>query len=187
MKVICPQNIVNEYPYQGIGVKIGDPFAATFKLYATSWLAFSVDAGFGAHGLYKSQYSEFFDNFPQGDTTTYFNHKVNRDTYMAVKASYYRKAPKMFKGFEYYISLGWQFRYVSIQYGYNAELSPTGTIFGSFTRQIDYMGPDVGIGIEYSYFDLPVSAFFELNGMYSIMTDYEFFKVQGGVGLRYIF
>lgn len=188
MKVICPANVINEFPYQGIGVKIGDPFAATYKLYATPWLAVSVDAGFGTYGLYQNQYADFFNNFPQADTVTYFNHRVKNDTYIAFKLSFYNEVPKfLLKNFDYYISLGWQFRYATIQYGFNTNINPTETIFGSFTGQVDYMGPEIGLGIEYSYFDLPIAAFFELNGMYNIMTSPEFFKLQGGVGLRYIF
>ena len=33
MSIICPIFIVNEYPYQGIGFKIGDPFAISYKFY----------------------------------------------------------------------------------------------------------------------------------------------------------
>lgn len=187
MKQICPGFVPNEFPYQGIGIKIGDPFAVTYKLYVSSHLAVGIDAGLGAHGLYKERYGSLFNNFPESDTIEYFNHTVDKDTYVAARVSYYNQAPAFLKGIDYYVSFGWQFRYVNITYGYNEEIGLSETIFGTFSKQIDYMGPEFGIGVEYSYFDLPLSAFFELYGMYDIINKPEYFKIQGGVGLRYIF
>ncbi len=187
MAVICPIFIPSEYPYQGIGFKAGDPFAITYKLYLTEWFAFSIDGGLGAYGLYKDRYADLFNTFPESDTLEYFNHQVEKDTYIAVKVSFYNEGPPFLNGLDYYISLGWQFRYVDIIYGYNQELSQSASIFGSFVKQIDYSGPEVGIGLEYSYFNIPVSAFMEINWMYDIIHQPGFLKFQGGIGMRYVF
>lgn len=187
MTVICPIFVPSEYPYQGIGIKLGDPFALTYKLYATKWLAFSVDGGIAAFGLYKDRYADLFYTLPEADTLTYFNHEVKRDTHISAKISLYNEGPKFMKGLDYYLSLGWQMRYVDILYGFNDEVSVSENLFGSFQKNMDYMGPEVGIGVEYSYFNIPVSAFLEVNWMYDIMHQPGYLKFQGGIGLRYVF
>lgn len=187
MAVICPIFIPSEYPYQGIGFKAGDPFALTYKLYATKWLAFSIDGGIGAYGLYKKEYAELFNTLPESDTLEYFNHQVDKDTYVAAKVSFYGEGPRFLRGLDYYVSIGWQFRYVDILYGYNEEISQTETLFGSFNKQLDYNGPEVGFGLEFAYFEIPVSAFMEINWMYNIVHNPGFLKFQGGIGMRYVF
>jgi hypothetical protein len=187
MAVICPIFVPSEYPYQGIGFKAGDPFAITYKLYATKWLAFSIDGGIAAYGLYKSRYEELFNSFPESDTLTYVNQQVEKDTHVSAKVSFYGEGPKFLKGLDYYVSLGWQFRYVDILYGFDQEVSNTESVFGSFTKQLDYYGPEVGLGIEYSYFNLPMSAFMEGIWMYDIVNEPAFIKFQLGIGIRYVF
>jgi hypothetical protein len=187
MAVICPVSEYSEYPYQGIGIKLGDPFVITYKLYATKWLAFSIDGGLAASGLYKNRYADLFNNYPGTDTLTYVNHDVEKDIHFSAKVSIYNSAPKFLKGIDYYLSLGWQFRYVDILYGYVDEISPGNNIFGTRTEQPDYMGPEIGLGIEYSYFELPITAFVEATWMYDIVNLPEYGKFQGGVGIRYLF
>jgi len=187
MAVICPIFIPSEYPYQGIGFKAGDPFALTYKLYLVEWFTFSIDGGVAAYGLYKDRYEDLFNTLPEADTLTYFNHAVQKDTHFSAKISFYGDGPKFFKGMDYYVSLGWQLRYVDILYGYDDEITVTQTVFGSFTKQLDYHGPEVGVGLEYAYFDMPISAFLEVTWMYDIVNQPNFIIFQGGIGLRYVF
>ena len=147
--VICPTFVASEYPYQGIGIKVGDPFALTYKLYATEWLAFSIDGGIAAAGLYKKRYTELFYTLPEADTLTYVNQDVEQDTHISAKVSIYNPGPDFLKGLDYYISLGWQFRYLRVLYGYNETISVSEEKFGTMTKTLDYSGPEVGIGIEY--------------------------------------
>ena len=186
--VICPTFVASEYPYQGIGIKLGDPFALTYKLYATEMFAVSIDGGLSAHGLYKQRYTDLFSTIPGSDTLSYINHEVKQDTHLSAKLSIYNFGPKISDKLDYYVSLGWQFRYVRILYGYNETVSLTEEKFGTSTHTLDYNGPEVGLGVEYSYFSLPLSAFVEINGMYDMThPDPTSIRLQGGIGLRYIF
>ncbi|MFN7602231.1 MAG: hypothetical protein ACK5R0_12635, partial [Bacteroidota bacterium] len=54
--IMCPIFEESKYPYQGIGFKVGDPFAFTYKFYPTKHWAFAVDAGKAASGLYNKYY-----------------------------------------------------------------------------------------------------------------------------------
>ena len=186
--VICPTFVASEYPYQGIGIKMGDPFALTYKLYATETFAVSIDYGLAAHGLYKQRYTDLFTTIPGSDTISYVNHEVKQDTHLSAKLSIYNFGPKISDKLDYYITLGWQFRYVQILYGFNETVSVTEELYRTRTETLDYNGPEAGLGVEYSYFSIPLSAFVEVNWMYD-MTHPEPMSIrfQGGVGLRYIF
>ncbi|MCB0494862.1 MAG: hypothetical protein KDC79_01885 [Cyclobacteriaceae bacterium] len=187
MAVICPVFHPSEYPYQGIGFRAGDPFALTYKLYATPWISFSIDGGIAAYGLYKDRYKELYLNSPGADTLVYFNHQVEKDLFFSGKVSFYHEGPKFLKGLDIYAGFGWQLRYAQVLYGYNHELNPQVTEFGTTTVQYDYMGPEFHIGLEYAYFDLPISAFIETNVFYDVIQSPQFVKFQGGIGLRFVF
>lgn len=187
MAVICPVFQPSEYPYQGIGFRAGDPFAITYKLYATKWLAFSIDGGIAAYGLYKDRYKELYVNSPQGDSLTYLNHQVQKDVVFSGKVSFYHEGPEFMKGLDIYAGFGWQMRFAEILYGHNEDLGNGINEFGTSTAQYDYMGPEVHLGLEYAYFDLPISAFLEGNVFYDITYQPTFIKFQFGIGIRYVF
>ena len=187
MAVICPVFQPSEYPYQGIGFRAGDPFAVTYKLYATKWLAFSIDGGIAAYGLYKDRYKELYVNSPQADSLTYLNHQVLKDVVFSGKVSFYQEGPKFMKGLDIYAGFGWQMRFAEILYGHNEDLGNGIDEFGTSTAQYDYMGPEVHLGLEYAYFDLPISAFLEGNVFYDITNQPTFIKFQFGIGIRYVF
>lgn len=186
--VICPTFVPSEYPYQGIGIKMGDPFAITYKLYATEVFAISIDGGIAAHGLYNKRYQDLFNTLPDIDSLTYITHEVLQDTHLSAKFSIYNFGPEISDKLDYYISLGWQWRYVRIEYGYNETQNVTETQYFTSTETLDYNGPEAGLGFEYSYFDLPLSAFVEATVMYDMTyNDPAYFRFQGGIGIRYIF
>jgi hypothetical protein len=186
--VICPTFIPSEYPYQGIGIKIGDPFVITYKLYATEMFALSIDGGLAAHGLYKKRYTDLFNTLPNVDSLTYINHEVKQDTHLSAKLSIYNFGPKIAEKLDYYVTLGWQFRYVQILYGYNESVGIIEEEYKTTTETLDYNGPEAGFGVEYAYFDLPLSAFIEVNWMYDMThPDPMSIRFQGGIGIRYIF
>ncbi len=187
MAVICPIFHPSEYPYQGIGFRAGDPFALTYKLYATKWLAFSIDGGIAAYGLYKDRYKQLYENSPGADSLVYLNHQVKKDMFFSGKVSFYQEGPAFLKGLDIYAGFGWQMRFAEVLYGYNKDIGNGVDEFASTTKQWDYMGPEVHLGLEYSYFELPISAFLEGNFFYDIALEPSFIKFQFGIGIRYVF
>ena len=59
--------------------------------------------------------------------------------------------------------------------------------FASLTRTRSTMGPEVVLGVEYAYFNIPVSAFMEVEYFVDVQADPGWHRFQGGVGLRYVF
>lgn len=184
-KVVCPIFEDTGFPYHGIGIKVGDPFALTYKYYANKHFAVAADVGRSASGLYSQYYTELFHDF-QPETSDYYSHKVNADWVGEVKFLYQMGIEKISPGLQFYAGLGWEVRNLKIRYDYFADEDGLSKNF-----QQEYVRLTQGVqgivGIEYSYFSLPISAFMELEYYYDVVKDPGFTKIQGGAGLRYVF
>lgn len=195
-KVICPIFEESGYPYQGFGVKVGDPLAFTYKMYASKNFGFAIDFGSAASGLYSKRHREnFADHDFQTDTTEagdisgfrYRSHEVLNEYTIEAKFLYHSKADKLFPGLQSYVGLGVQFRKLAIQYEYVYEYGFGLLERDSFDSEKASLGPVVVGGLEYSYFKLPVSAFIEIEIFNDTINSKGWTRFQGGVGLRYIF
>lgn len=97
------------------------------------------------------------------------------------------KADKISQGLQVYAGVGWEWRNLNIRYDYllNDGILDNKIEFTTVNR-FTY-GVQGTVGIEYSYFKMPISAFMELETYVDLLKDPGFYKIQGGVGLRYIF
>lgn len=194
-RIVCPVFENSRYPYQGIGFKLGDPFAFTYKFYANKHYSFAADFGKAASGLYNKYYREAFnsylpDTLSKDQSITYLTHKALNDWFLETKFLYQWDAEKISKGLQLYAGFGWQWRNTKIEYDYNfndrANNQDDGK-FGKFTVNRFTYGPVVLVGFEYSYFSLPMSAFIEVEMFTDALIDPGYQRFQGGVGLRYVF
>ena len=195
-KVVCPIFEHSKYPYHGIGFKLGDPFALTYKYYGSSKFAVAVDVGRPASSLYNRYYGEKFNEYVVSDTFSTdeafmvpITHKVLSDIVVDAKVLYSVDFEKIAKGLQIYAGLGWEWKRTNLQYDYTYSLGQFNSVdeFGRFKRNRVTMGPQVAVGIEYAYFSLPISAFMELEYFTDIQADPGATRLQGGVGLRYVF
>ena len=194
-KTVCPIFESSKYPYQGLGIKLGDPFAITYKYYFNKTFAIAVDVGKASSGLYNRYFREKFDEYVVRDTfaTTdasieYYTHKVVADLIGEVKLLYHIDASKIAAGLQVYAGAGWEWKHTKLQYDYTYKESVNDPDkFGRFERSRFTMGPQAVIGIEYAHFKIPVSAFMELEYFSDVLADPGWSRVEGGVGLRYIF
>lgn len=187
MAIICPAYQPSEYPYQGIGIKLGDPFAVTYKLYIIRHLALTVDGGYAPKILYQNYHRERFDTYPEYDSVTYSSHNINQDIVVQTRLLYHRQVSKRIEGFDWYIGIGWQWRFTEVEYEYITEPVPDEPEIGYEYKDASTFGPEATLGLEYSYFDLPIAAFLELNFFHGMDTRRPMRKLMGGIGLRYIF
>ena len=196
-KTLCPIFETSRYPYQGIGIKLGDPFAITYKYYFNDKFAVAADIGKASSGLYNRYFREKFDEYVVTDTFStsdasieYYTHKVMSDLIGELKLLYSFDASKIAPGLQVYVGAGWEVKNTKLQYDYTYVDSPNGDDpdqFGRFERTRFTMGPQAVAGIEFANFKIPVSAFMELEYFYDVLADPGWSRVEGGVGLRYIF
>ena len=194
-RIMCPLLEGGRYPYQSFGLKLGDPFALSYKFYADKHFAIAVDVGKAASGLYNNYYRDAFntylpDTLKKEQSIQYLAHKALSDWFVETKFLYQWDAEKISKGLQFYAGLGWQWRNTKLQYDYSftdLSISPSDGKFGKFTQQRSTHGPVVVVGFEYSYFSLPISSFIEIEVYTDALIDPGYQRFQGGVGLRYVF
>ncbi|MGC4022724.1 MAG: hypothetical protein QM734_12645 [Cyclobacteriaceae bacterium] len=185
-RIVCPIFNESQYPYQGIGVKLGDPMAISYKLYPSRHWAFAADVGRTSSGLYDSYYKGAYKNYAPSDSASYLTHKVNSDWFIETKFLYQWNVDKISNGLMLYSGIGWQWRNTSIQYNYQYPQTSS-THYGSVAKNRFTYGPVVVLGFEYAYFTWPVSAFIEVELFTDELADPGYHRFQGGVGLRYVF
>jgi hypothetical protein len=193
-KIICPIFENSKYPYQGIGVKLGDPFAITYKFYTSEKFGVAIDFGKTASGLYNHYFRGKFTQYAASDTFSsneaslqYLSHKVKSDLVGEVKFLYHINAKKISPGLQAYLGAGWEWKNTRLQYDYLYDNGLSENEFGRFKRNRLTMGPQLVIGIEYAYFQIPVCAFIEMEYFTDIQADPGWQRFEGGIGLRYIF
>jgi hypothetical protein len=189
-KIICPVFEKSQYPYHGLGFKLGDPFALTYKYFPNQRFSFGVDVGKASSGLYNRYFRQKFeeyraialDTISDNSSLSYSFHRLKRDFVFEAKVLYHIKGDKISPGLQVYFGGGWELKKSNIQYDffYNDE-------FRNIERKRFTMGPQIVAGIEYAYFQLPISAFMEVEFFSDIQADPGWQRFEGGVGLRYIF
>lgn len=188
---ICPIFYSSEYPYQGIGLKIGDPLAITYKFYATPKWAFGIDAGKASSGLYSQLHRDRFNSVPVPIDTSfiYVSHEVLNQNMFSAKVFYYKEGPKAIKGLDLYLGAGFQMQFVDIKYDYIAvqETPPETRETQQITLGFQPMGLELTGGLEYSYFSLPITVFAEIGLFLGVDDVQQWKKFQGGMGIRYVF
>jgi len=193
--IVCPIFNDKRYPYQGIGIKLGDPFALTYKFYASRKLAFSIDAGKTASGLYSEYYRNAFmdympDSLMASESIQLLSHDVISNILLEGKFLYQWDAEKISRGLQVYTGVGWQWRSANIKYEYlYTDTSPggSGSTVGTLTQNRFTYGPVIILGFEYANFSIPISAFIEVEWFSDVGLDPGYSRFQGGVGLRYVF
>lgn len=93
----------------------------------------------------------------------------------------------MSPGLQVYVGVGWEWKNTVLQYDYLYNNGFDDNRFGRFSRNRVAMGPQLVAGIEYAYFQIPVSAFMELEYFIDTYANPGWQRFEGGVGVRYIF
>lgn len=191
MAVICPIFQLSEFPYQGIGIKLGDPFAVTYKFYASEKWAVGIDGGVAAWGLYNDLWVERFTQNPDNEGLTYVSNEIDSHITVAAKVARYSNI-RGIKGLSVYYGLGFQTQFVTVTYDVTFE-EPTQPGFppvsriGQVTESYQPYGPEIDLGLEYAYFDLPLTTFLEFDMFFNLEQEQPWKRFQGGIGIRYVF
>jgi len=193
-KIACPIVDPSQYPFHGIGIKLGDPFAITYKFYLSEHFGIAIDFGKASSGLYNRYYREKFDEYINVDTAqegsvSYLTHIVNADWVGELKFLWHFDAKGITPGLKVYFGVGPEIKSTQLtyQYIYSSNSNDDVNELGEFDRKRSTFGPQLTLGIEYSYFQIPISAFMEVELFNDVSLDPGWRRFEGGAGLRYIF
>jgi hypothetical protein len=176
------------YPYQGIGIKAGDVVALTFKFYISEHFALVADFGRTISPVYRHYYTDLFELYypDPSDTLAYVSHNVEFDWVGELKLLYQVDATSISRGLWFYAGLGWQMRDTRLEYDFITQAPAEPVELRSLKRH-QTQGVTLTAGAEYANFSIPISLFIEAGCFYDMVKDKGWVRLQGGLGMRYVF
>ena len=171
----------------GIGVRLGDPIGLSVKKYVSRQKAVEFNVGrtwgynysnaFYRHNKYDRDFYNYEWHQPHSSVSLQGRYLVHKDLNMS-------GAP----GLEWYYGAGAQIRFFSVDYRYR-YYNGFDQKWRTRTERVTHtdVGLDGIIGLEYSWRDVPITVFTDLNLFLEILDDPFLPFLQGGVGCRYYF
>jgi hypothetical protein len=167
------------FPYQwGIGLKLGDPTGLTVKKYMEN-RALELIVGYPYY--YNSYYGNRFKhdkrykNYGFGNPYKYSNRASIQVRYLM------HKDLSDFRGLRWYAGIGGQLRTISYYYDYTDQYGNPYTGKSASAN----LGIDGVVGMEYTFEDLPLSVFADINLYIELIRLPFYMEGQGGIGIRY--
>ena len=183
----------------GIGIKVGAPMALTYKMYFLKRFAFEVAAGLSNTSVSEQQ---IVDNFLEETKMEYggreisdfgyFMHNIEGVYAAQARVMMHNPIPRAFssRGFEnldWYVGIGAVVRVIDVKYLYEYKLDPNRNDIKSFNQRLVELGPEVMLGFEYAFKEVPLAAFAEMGTFIRVNNKDDFHAIQGGLGVRYNF
>jgi hypothetical protein len=175
---------------RSIGLRLGEPFSVTFKDYISDNFSFELMLGSGGVNG-NSYYQRDFDNNPPSSSAFYLSHRAKKGISLHGRIAYNEDLTDAF-GIEQGYLLGYggagaQLRTTSITYNYSTGNPQNPTSIAQEDRTNMDFGPEVFLGAEYYFSDLPLNIFVEGGIFLELLDRLGHIKGQGGIGIRYIF
>jgi hypothetical protein len=173
---------------RGVGIRLGEPFALTYKDFIEDYLSYEVMLGSG--GVNGSNYyKRSFENNPPNSNAFYLSHAASRGVNLNFRMALHEDITDTFEitaGYLLgYAGAGVQLRTTRVSYIYQPGPVVAGPVLSEDRSNLD-IGPEVFAGAEYYFDDLPISIFAEV-GVFLELIDRINFRGQGGIGIRYLF
>ncbi|PRY88925.1 hypothetical protein CLW00_10345 [Mongoliibacter ruber] len=172
-----------------VGLRLGEPLSITYKTFLDE--NFSVEGMIGRAGVNSAQYyRRSFENNRPSSNAFYAGHSTGNVFSINARIAYNEDFTDEFGITEGYLlgyaGVGGQIRSVRVNYAYtDSSISPT-TVFGENRTNIDF-GPEVFGGAEYYFDDLPINVFAEVGLFMELLDRFGHLRLQGAIGVRYIF
>lgn len=179
-----------QYKNWGMGLRLGDPSGVTAKKYFTNNRA--LELSLGRSGVWGYNYKNAFYRYDKFDEKDYDYRWHQLRSALSFQAHYLIHQPiksNDFKGLDWYYGFGGQLRTFTVDYEYRYYNTPdkrNGMIMYDRVTDLD-IGLDGIIGLEYSWREVPITVFTDLNLFMEIADSPFLFFLQGGVGARYYF
>ncbi|KAA9332697.1 hypothetical protein [Adhaeribacter soli] len=166
----------------GLGIKAGDPTGLSAKFYRKNTdIEVVVGRPYYFSGRYHSE-AYFRKRFYKNDKYKYYSYSTyEASNPVALQVHFLKsKATKSAKELKWYLGLGPQLRAHKIEYHYYDEYRRW---YSDSYTNID-LGVDGVLGLEYTFSDLPLSIFADVNLFLEVVDNVNLY-LQGGVGVRY--
>lgn len=174
--------------HESIGIRIGAPTGISYKKYlSNSTTALEFGLGGRPHGTQQQYYRNSFDKDNSFKDDTYVDHSINNSVF--VQARVLKQYPLQIEDvegdFEWYWGIGALMKVAKVDYRYTEPGTP-GVQESSDVTDFDF-GPEVPLGLEYTFEDVPLTLFGEASFFLEIVNRPGIPAMYGGVGLRYNF
>lgn len=173
-----------------LGLRLGEPFSITYKT--------DLDDRFSVEGLVgrgspnsAAYYRRAFENNRPLSSAVYQGHTTSDALSLNARVAYHEDITSEFDITEgtllAYIGVGAQLRSVRTNYVYFTPNPSEQTVYRNESRSNIDLGPEGYIGSEYIFQDLPISVFAEVGLFLELIDRPGHLKLQGGIGVRYLF
>ncbi len=181
---LSSNNVFGQYYNQGLGIRIGDPYGVTYKMYLQGKAAVEFSLGTVSRNNHSAYYKDTFRKKDKFDDYVYSDHDVDMTLVLMGRYLIHESFPAHVEGrLDWYYGAGAQFRISKVDYQYFDELN---RVESDEITNID-LGPEAILGIEYELEDIPLVAFGEVSLLMELVDRPFHFRVFGAVGVRYAF
>ena len=172
-----------------IGLRIGEPFSITYKTFLDDHI--SLEGLIGRAGVNSGfYYQRAFENNLPNSNAFYYGHNTSNSFSFNLRSAYHEDITDLFNIEQGYLlgyaGLGAQLRSVRVNYSYTDGASPQQVFLRETRNNIDF-GPEIFSGGEYYFDELPINVFAEVGLFMELVNRFGHFRLQGAVGVRYIF
>ncbi len=173
---------------RGVGIRLGEPLSITYKDFLSEYI--SIEGMIGVAGINGGSYyqKDFESNLPESNAF-YISHLAQKGISFNVRSAYHEDITDVFGITDGYLlaygGVGIQLRTTKVTYAY-ADGQTSSLVKNDSRTNVDF-GPEVFIGAEYYFDDVPISVFAEAGFFLELIDRIGHIKGQGGIGVRYIF
>jgi len=181
--VICPFNYHDKLISHGLGARIGDPLGLTYKIYYKRRIALEFTGGIGFSGLYAPIHRDKFLLIEKYQDFEYIAHEVDHSYAHQGRIILHNNFPGYHR-LDWYVGLGYHVRWYQLRYVFNFEDEDNRQDVGSDTFNDFDLGPELALGFEYDYPNVPLTVFAEGGAFYNAEGVKNFWRIQAGLGVR---
>jgi hypothetical protein len=173
----------------GLGIRLGEPLSITYKHFLDDRI--SIEGMFGRAGANSvNYYQRSFDNRRPNPNAFYAGHAISSPLSVQVRMAIHEDITDFLDISQGYLlgyaGVGAQIRSVNVSYNYTVPVSTGTAIFRDSRKNIDF-GPEIFTGMEYYFDELPINIFTEVGLFMELIDRFAHLRIQGGIGIRYIF
>jgi len=169
----------------GVGLRVGEPLGLTVKRYLPQGRAWEFNLG--SSGIYGYNHQKAFYRYNRFSGYEYRRHYLQSALGVQLRYLVHRDMGLAeVPGLEWYYGVGGQLRSYQIDYEYRVRIDNDWEPVQERVNNID-LGVDGIVGMEYSWKEVPLTVFLDMNLFLEVADTPLVIHFQGGTGVRYYF